>query len=148
MVEQVRKEASSRMSYSLYDQREPKNMFKACPHCRIIWVKVAGCDGETTCGNRLSGDYIFDRKPGDTFSTHKFRFSWTNKTFKWIKELVDFSQPKIPSNPNQKSTTKGVGCGKAFIWGNQPAIDNKILNDFKDAGITDFLCNQPVNIDF
>jgi len=56
-------------------------MFKACPHCGIIWVKVDGCDGKTTCGNRLSGDYFLDRKPSDTFSTPKFKFSWANKTF-------------------------------------------------------------------
>ena len=90
MVEQVRKEASERMSYSLYDQREPKNMFKACPHCGIIWVKVDGCDGKTSCGNRPEGDYVFDRKPSDTFSIHRFKFSWKNKTFKWEKELVNY----------------------------------------------------------
>jgi hypothetical protein len=27
-------------------------MFKRCPHCNEVWVKVEGCDGETTCGNR------------------------------------------------------------------------------------------------
>jgi len=93
-------------------------MFKACPHCGIIWVKVAGCDGETTCGNRLNGDYVFDRKPSDTFSTPKFKFSWKNKVFSWVKELVNFSKPKIMIDAFSKSTMKGVGCGKAFIWGN------------------------------
>jgi hypothetical protein len=27
-------------------------MFKRCPLCNEVWVKVEGCDGETTCGNR------------------------------------------------------------------------------------------------
>lgn len=95
LVEKVRKLASEKMSYSLFDKKDPKNMFKACPHCKLIWVKVAGCDGTTSCGKRLSGSDAFDRQSSDTFSTPKFKFSWGNKTFKWIKEIVNFSQ----SNP-------------------------------------------------
>lgn len=147
MVEQVRKDASDRMSYNLYDQREPKNMIKACPHCKIIWVKVTGCDGETSCGNRLSGDYLFDRKPSDTFTTPKFKFTWKDKAFKWVKELIKYNKPIAISDSSSKSTTKGVGCGKAFTWKDQPAIDNKILNELKDAGVTDFLVNQPYHKD-
>lgn len=26
------------------------NYIKKCPHCGEIWMKVAGCNGETTCG--------------------------------------------------------------------------------------------------
>mgnify|MGYP001807943284 CR=1 FL=1 len=27
---------------------------KQCPYCKLIWIKVAGCDGKTTCGNRVN----------------------------------------------------------------------------------------------
>ena len=47
------------------------------------------------------------------------------------------------SSENSKSTMKGAGCGIAFVWGNQPPIDNKIMNYLKDVGITDFLVNHP-----
>ena len=27
-------------------------IFRRCPHCREVWIKVVGCDGNTTCGAR------------------------------------------------------------------------------------------------
>ena len=42
--------AEKLMSYSLLDKSNNLNMYKECPYCRLIWVKVDGCDGETTCG--------------------------------------------------------------------------------------------------
>jgi len=27
---------------------------KRCPHCNLIWQKLEGCDGTTTCGNKTS----------------------------------------------------------------------------------------------
>ena len=29
----------------------PFNLVKKCPNCGLIWLKVDGCDGDTTCGN-------------------------------------------------------------------------------------------------
>lgn len=26
--------------------------FRQCPYCPLVWIKVEGCDGKTTCGNR------------------------------------------------------------------------------------------------
>ena len=118
LVEKVRKLASEKMSYSLFDKKNPKNMFKACPHCNLIWVKVAGCDGETTCGKRLSGEDILDQQEGDTFSTPKFKFSWTNKTFKWEKEVMNFSKSNSQNLVNSNSSVKAMGCGKSFVWKN------------------------------
>lgn len=40
------------MSYNPLNLNDPKNLIKRCPHCREVWVKVEGCDGTTTCGNR------------------------------------------------------------------------------------------------
>jgi cytochrome c2 len=117
LVEKVRKLASERMSYSLFDKKDPKNMFKACPHCKLIWVKVAGCDGQTTCGRRLDGSDILDRLPSDTFSTPKFKFSWANKTFSWVKEILNFSNTNPQSKVISNSSVKAMGCGKAFVWG-------------------------------
>ena len=43
------------MSFSLLDLNEPRNLFKKCCHCGIIWLKIGGCDGNTTCGYREWG---------------------------------------------------------------------------------------------
>jgi len=38
------------MSYSLFDNQDPRNLIKECPHCGLIWFKTEGCDGKTNCG--------------------------------------------------------------------------------------------------
>lgn len=39
-----------------------RDMFKACPKCGIIWMKVRGCD-DTYCGNRPTNyfDYFANK---------------------------------------------------------------------------------------
>jgi len=34
--------------------------FRKCPHCNEIWAKVEGCNGSTTCGNRVSANMKWD----------------------------------------------------------------------------------------
>ena len=50
----MRKKGYSFLSYDPNDPNDPINMFKRCPNpeCNIMWVRVEGCDGATTCGNR------------------------------------------------------------------------------------------------
>jgi len=33
--------------------RDPREMFRACPHCHLIWAKVQESDGEMQCMKRL-----------------------------------------------------------------------------------------------
>ena len=33
-------------------QKKGEMVMKVCPFCGIIWSKVEGCDGNTTCGSR------------------------------------------------------------------------------------------------
>jgi small GTP-binding protein len=51
MCDQMAEMVENNMSYSVNDQTDPRNMIKKCPHCGLVWFKVQGCDGETTCGN-------------------------------------------------------------------------------------------------
>jgi predicted GTPase len=44
------------MSYNLFDNQDPRNLIKRCPHCYLIWFKTEGCDGVTTCGNNSFGN--------------------------------------------------------------------------------------------
>ena len=43
-------------------------MFRACPNCGLIWMKVMGCDGQTTCGNKPNFYDYFKNKDLFTFS--------------------------------------------------------------------------------
>lgn len=42
------------MSYNPNDNTDLRNIFRRCPFCNEAWVKVEGCDGQTTCGNRCN----------------------------------------------------------------------------------------------
>ena len=37
-----------------YQSEHGVSELRKCPHCGLIWTKVEGCEGETTCGNRPS----------------------------------------------------------------------------------------------
>ncbi|CAD8180578.1 unnamed protein product [Paramecium pentaurelia] len=49
-LEQVIKLAQEKMTKS---NNHCFQCLKQCPYCKLIWIKVAGCDGVTTCGNRV-----------------------------------------------------------------------------------------------
>ncbi|EAS06486.1 signal recognition particle receptor beta subunit (macronuclear) [Tetrahymena thermophila SB210] len=129
IVERIRKLASQRMSYSLLNHSDPRNLFKRCPNCNLIWLKVEGCDGNTTCGNRYFGK--------DFFQTSKYFmryiFDWRN--LKWVKQQQNKSQQK----DNYQKNDQGIGCGSTFNWGEAPIIGQEILQQLKDAGINDMM---------
>ena len=56
--EKFKKNAQAMLPYDINDESDWRNSVRECPHpdCGLIWVKVAGCNGNTTCGARLT-DY-------------------------------------------------------------------------------------------
>ena len=40
-----------------YKPDHPFNKIKQCPNCNLVWLKVLGCDGVTTCGNFPATEY-------------------------------------------------------------------------------------------
>ncbi|CAD8085603.1 unnamed protein product [Paramecium sonneborni] len=53
-LERVIMEAQKKMKES---KNHCFNWIKQCPFCGLVWIKVIGCDNETTCGNRVNSDY-------------------------------------------------------------------------------------------
>merc|ERR1739838_807256 len=45
---------------------------RKCPHCGLVWAKIVGCDGATTCGEQVGS---FDNRNG-VMAT--FSFSWNS----------------------------------------------------------------------
>ncbi|XP_055356172.1 uncharacterized protein LOC129601401 [Paramacrobiotus metropolitanus] len=105
------------MTYNLFDTTDPRNLIKACPHCGLVWWKTEGCDGATTCGNRVST--LFDMR-----SRALFRY-----VLKWVNgELVHTKNPVAKSAPvSATPSARGVGCGKAIVWNEIPKLDDEIL---------------------
>jgi len=53
-----------------YHAKAGVNTYRKCPHCGQEWVKLEGCDGETTCGNLPSAiDARSTTLPKEAFST-------------------------------------------------------------------------------
>jgi len=40
------------LSYNPTNPCDPRNLYKRCPHCKLVWHKVTGCNN-VTCGTRL-----------------------------------------------------------------------------------------------
>jgi GTPase SAR1 family protein len=133
-VEMVR----SLMSYDLFDNQDPRNLIKRCPHCHLIWFKTEGCDGKTWCGNNGF------KNPHDVkskFYWKKYRIERIDGELQWTKNSIE---PSVEKSIEYTSTTtlttsehrnntkpKRIGCGKKFKWSDEPKIeDNLILELF------------------
>lgn len=110
------------MSYNLFDNQDPRNLIKRCPHCGLIWFKVEGCDGETTCGNQVSSFY-------DTC---------VGTAFNYVLKMIDGKRvvEKKPMKPNQlveqdkntvSTSTKKVGCGRTIVWKDLPKLEDELI---------------------
>ena len=77
------------MSYNPNDPNDPRNTIKRCPYCKLVWSKLEGCDGETTCGNRPF-NYLDIQKT----TTQFFKYS-----FKRINDKLTWTKNEIPQNP-------------------------------------------------
>jgi len=109
------------MALSYQNEHSVSNL-KKCPHCGLIWTKVSGCDGETTCGN-INED--FDSR-FSVFATFTFAFDGENF-------LIEKSGSR--SLEKKKSNGRGTGCGKKIIWRDMTPV--AIPEDFKDLPIID-----------
>jgi hypothetical protein len=78
---------------------------RKCPHCGLVWAKIVGCNGVTTCGNRVS---CADGRSEFT----AFWFEFTDKKFTIRKNGK--RQAKAASSDPSKSGN--AGCGKTITW--------------------------------
>jgi small GTP-binding protein len=109
------------MSYNLFDNGDPRNLIKQCPHCGLIWFKTEGCDGQTSCGNNGFSSY-FDLSVKPFW---KYILRRVNGTLRWEKNQMAKKQLVKPTQNN--TTSQRVGCGKPIIWGELPKIQDEII---------------------
>ncbi|KAL4432270.1 hypothetical protein ABPG74_020238 [Tetrahymena malaccensis] len=128
IVENIRRVASQQMSYSLLNPKDPRNLFKQCPNCGIIWLKVEGCDGLTSCGKRYYDmDFYVNVK-----QFMKFKFDW--RKFRWVINTESIQEKQKQS---YEQNTKGIGCGQTIDWRATPPLGDEIIKKLYDAGIED-----------
>lgn len=111
------------MTYNLFDNQDPRNLIKQCPHCQLIWYKTEGCDGVTTCGNR-------------TFETPASGSSFRD-LFNYVKTYVHGKihvQKRTVANktPTPTRATHGErsgykGCNASIIWKDLPKLEDELI---------------------
>ncbi|CAD8187289.1 unnamed protein product [Paramecium octaurelia] len=108
------------------------NFIKQCPNCKLIWLKVSGCGGQTTCGSFPDQDNN-EFKP----SAKKFKINITKASVECIrlKQQTEINQ-KYSLSQNQQ---KLKGCGAQLIWDNLPILSADILNELQNTGVLDIL---------
>lgn len=122
-------EVKNHMTYDINDSTNPKNRIKKCPECGIFWWKVAGCDGETRCGNREWGNGESESEIVSRRSFFRFVFFWadTNKTriaYRKQGESDDRQSAKRP-RLEPSSEARPQGCGAVFTWEELPALNEQ-----------------------
>lgn len=94
-----------------------RNAIRRCQYCGEVWVKVSGCDGETTCG--------LIPEEGDPFGDETFiQCMWTmvNGMRRPSKKSV---KKKNIANRGLRETNINdikVGCGKTIDWKSQAIL--------------------------
>ena len=117
---------TNQMRLVLYDLRLEAAKFQSehgagdarrCPFCNEVWIKVEGCDGDTTCGDRPSRS--IDVRNASFSELGTFSFSWQN-----ITESFKLAINKLPSRKivHKKFASK-IGCGNTINWSRLPKVN-------------------------
>ena len=85
------------------------DQMRKCPHCGLVWTKVVGCEGETTCGN-LVGQV--DVRGANNGIMATFTFSWDD-----AKELLKITRSgERRALKFELGNRRALGCGKSITW--------------------------------
>lgn len=83
-TEEFRKDVVSRMTRNPYNT-DPRNQLRRCYHCGLIWIKVDGCNKNTTCGCRNWKHGSVDSAAyGHMKPYYKYSFDFENENVKII----------------------------------------------------------------
>ena len=93
------------------------NELRKCPHCGLVWAKVVGCTGVTTCGKLVNS--IDVRKIGKkgTGIMATFAFHWHEQR----EELVITRKGERHAQRHEAGSR--VGCGKDITWSSMALVD-------------------------
>ena len=85
--------------------------FRKCPHCGLLWTKVEGCQGQTTCGARPYREKSDHAKDKDKMAN--FTFSWDEKS-KRLSIRKNEKKSGCAFEATQKESPRG--CLKPITW--------------------------------
>eukprot|EP00929_Paragymnodinium_shiwhaense_P055642 TRINITY_DN27869_c0_g1_i1.p1 TRINITY_DN27869_c0_g1~~TRINITY_DN27869_c0_g1_i1.p1 ORF type:complete len:439 (+),score=92.38 TRINITY_DN27869_c0_g1_i1:65-1381(+) len=79
---------------------------RKCPHCGQVWAKLSGCDGETTCGNKLGR---FDGRYQD-FASFRFTVLQGGRL-----QIAKLGRRRVVASSSTVSQGN-AGCGRTISW--------------------------------
>jgi hypothetical protein len=122
----VEAEARAMLSFDIRNPNDIRNLIRKCPHCGLIWWKVYGCDGKTSCGNRPKD------APHDHDRSFVARFVFTLVAGKLVyRKTYATTRPPVSSSSSSSSPSSSssssqpcagavalspAGCGRDFVW--------------------------------
>ena len=116
-----------------YQSDHGANDLRQCPHCGLLWAKVVGCDGGTTCG--LIPEGLNDLRDKSYGIMATFNFSWL-KGSKGKKGKLNISKRGTQKAKVHARASSGQGCGKSINWSSmkqvplpQELMEGKITTD-------------------
>ena len=96
-----------------YQSDHGANDLRQCPHCGLLWAKVEGCDGGTTCGSIPATPNDLRDKSFGIMAT--FNFSWLRGN-KGKRGKLNISKRGTKKAMVKTKTSEGQGCGKSISW--------------------------------
>ena len=124
-----------------YQSEHGVSELRKCPHCGIIWTKVEGCEGATTCGNRPSN--VNDVRDPAYAELGTFMFRWRDDGRLSITKV---SRKTVKS---QRSSRPQFGCGKSINWKEMATV--AVPSEFSETvkvGTSDIKVLPPTTTNF
>ncbi len=139
---EVRNEAKRLLLIDPDDSGDWRNALRRCQHCGEVWVRVEGCDGETTCGLVPSSG---DPDSGESY----VKYIWKNFGEAWRPEKTTKRKKARAIRENVETSTRQVGCGRNFVWKDQAIVPSTEVDAiFSTQELQLILSNFSLNTDF
>lgn len=120
-----------------------RNALRRCQYCGEVWVKVSGCDGETTCG--------LIPEEGDPYGNESFfQCMWKKVNGSWRPHKETKTKIMAARMPRATSTSEiKVGCGRQIDWKNQAILPlSEVETLFSTQELEHVLASFGLNTDF
>jgi hypothetical protein len=108
-----------------------KSAYRRCPWggCGLIWTKVSGCNGLTTCGARPL-DKPMDASDSGCYWQYIFEFVLGEiGTDTWVLHAIPNGKGLLKLSWESLPEVKAVGCGRTIEWDRMIPIQEKELNE-------------------
>ncbi|XP_068751443.1 uncharacterized protein [Montipora capricornis] len=123
-----------------YQSEHGVSELRKCPHCGLIWTKVEGCEGDTTCGNRPNN--VNDLRDPSYAQLGTFSFRWLDGRLR----ITKVSHKTVKS---ERSSRPQFGCGKSINWKQMATV--AVPSEFSETvkvGTTDVKMLPPTAANF